>query len=258
MDLDLAGTRVMITAAGAGIGAATARRFAALGARVWVCDVDDGALAEVMAIDGVDGTAADVADTASVDEFVRTGLDVIGGVDVLVNNAGVAGPAGPAHELDVDAVTRTFDVNVTSMFRTLRLVVPSMIAQRSGSIVNISSTAGQHGFANRAPYAASKWAVIGLTKTLAMELGGYGIRVNAVCPGSVTGPRMDHVIDLEAVASGRSADEVRRGFEGQVSMRTFVDADDIAATIAHLGSPSARYVSGQVIAVDGNTETMRS
>lgn len=258
MDLDLGGARVIITAAGSGIGAATARRFADLGASVWVCDLDPAALDSVRSPGRIDGMVADVGDSTAVDAFVRAGLETLGGIDVLINNAGVAGPAGFAHELDAEDITRTFDLNVTSMFRTLHLVVPAMIEQRSGLIVNISSTAGQYGFAHRSPYTASKWAVIGLTKTLAVELGAHGIRANAVCPGSVAGPRMDHVIELEAEASGRSTAEVRAGFERQVSMRTFVDADDIAATIAYLASPLARFVSGQVIAVDGNTETMRS
>jgi NAD(P)-dependent dehydrogenase (short-subunit alcohol dehydrogenase family) len=258
VDLGLAGTRVIVTAAGAGIGAATARRFAALGARVWICDVDPEALARVTADDGIDGIVADVADTASVDRFVADGLAALGGVDVLVNNAGIAGPAGLTHTLDPEAVTRSFDVNLTSMFRTLRQAVPAMIEQRSGLIVNISSTAGQFGFPYRAPYAAAKWGVIGLTKTLAMELGEYGIRANAICPGSVAGPRMDLVIDLEAEASGRSPSEIREGFERQVSMRTFVDANDIADTIAYLASPLASKVTGQVIAVDGNTESLRT
>lgn len=258
MDLGLAGTRVLITAAGSGIGAATARSLAALGARVWVCDVDASALAEVTMTDGVDGVVADVGDTASVDAFVVAGVEALGGVDVLVNNAGVAGPAGTAHLLDADEVTRTLDLNVSSMFRTLRHAVPVMIGQRSGLIVNIASTAGQYGFPYRSPYAASKWAVVGLTKTLAMELGEHGIRVNAICPGSVAGPRMDLVVDLEAAASGRPPAEIREGFERQVSMRTFVTADDVAATVAYLASPLARLVSGQVIAVDGHTETMRT
>lgn len=258
MELELAGTRVVITAAGAGIGAATARRFAALGARVWICDIDPDALGAVAEADGIDGVVADVADTASVDRFMSAGLDGLGGIDVLVNNAGVAGPAGLAHTLDPEAVTRSLDVNVTSMFRTVRLAVPPMIEQRSGLIVNISSTAGQLGFPFRAPYAVAKWGVVGFTKTLAMELGEHGIRVNAICPGSVTGPRMDAVIDLEAQASGRAPSEIRKGFVRQVSMRTFIDPGDIADTIAYLASPLASKVTGQVIAVDGHTETLRT
>ena len=177
---------------------------------------------------------------------------------MLVNNAGIAGPGGVLEDLDPDDVNRTLDVDVTSMFRTSRHAIPVMKRQGSGAIVNVSSTAGLFGFPYRSPYAAAKWAVIGLTKTMAMELGEFGIRVNAVCPGSVAGPRMDHVIELEAAASGRSTDEIRGGFERQVSLRTFVDASDIAEAIAFLASPAASKITGQAIPVDGHTESMRT
>ncbi len=257
MDLDLAGARVVVTAGASGIGAATARRFVGLGARVWVCDIDEDALV-VIAADGVRGRAADVSVTADVDAFMERAIDDLGGIDVLVNNAGIAGPGGAAHTVDIDDVTRTLDVNVSSMFRTIRTAVPTMIEQRSGLIVNLSSSAGTFGFPYRAAYAASKWAVVGFTKTLAMELGEHGIRVNAICPGSVSEPRMDHVVALEAEASGRDPDQIRDGFTRQVSMRTFVDPGDIADTIAYLASPLAARVSGQVIGVDGHTETLRT
>ncbi len=257
MDLELDGTRVVITAGASGIGAATARRLTGLGAHVWVCDIDEDALATI-GRDGVRGQVADVSDTVAVDAFIDAAIGEMGGIDVLVNNAGVAGPGGAAHTIDPADVTRTLDLNVTSMFRTIRRVVPAMIGQGSGLIVNLSSTAGQFGFPYRAPYAASKWAVVGFTKTLAMELGEHGVRVNAICPGSVAGPRMDHVVDLEAEASGRDAAEIRDGFAQQVSMRTFVDPGDIADTIAYLCSPLASKVSGQIIGVDGHTETLRT
>ena len=124
--------------------------------------------------------------------------------------------------------------------------------------MNIASTAGLMGFPYRSPYAAAKWAVVGLTKTMAMELGEFGVRVNAICPGSITGPRMDHVIDLEARASGRSAADIRTGFERQVSMRTFIDAAEIAQTICFLASPLGRKISGQALSVDGHTESLRT
>lgn len=257
IDLGLNGRRAIVTAGASGIGLATARRLTELGARVWVCDIDESALDAARA-EGIAGAPADVSDTAAVDAFVAAALDDLGGVDVLVNNAGIAGPGGAAHTVDPAEVARTLDANVGSMFRTIRGAVPPMIEQGSGLIVNISSTAGQFGFPYRAPYAASKWAVIGLTKTLAMELGEHGIRVNAICPGSVAGPRMDHVVALEAEASGRDADEIRAGYTEQVSMRSFVEAGDIADTIAYLASPLASKVSGQVIAVDGHTETLRT
>ncbi len=250
--------RVVITAGGAGIGRATAEHFAAAGARVAVCDVDASAVDDVGRVAGIAAAVADVADTASVDRFMSESIETLGGIDVLVNNAGIAGPGGVLEDLDPDEVTRTLDVDVTSMFRTSRHAIPVMKRQGDGVIVNIASTAGLFGFPYRSPYAAAKWAVIGLTKTMAMELGEFGIRVNAVCPGSVAGPRMDHVIDLEAEATGRSVGEIRDGFERQVSLRTFVDATDIAQTIAFLASPAASKITGQAIPVDGHTESMRT
>jgi NAD(P)-dependent dehydrogenase (short-subunit alcohol dehydrogenase family) len=258
IEVELTGLRVVVTAGGAGIGRATAELFADSGADVRVCDIDPGALASVCRHDRVDGGVADVADTAAVDRFMTDALDALGGIDVLVNNAGIAGPGGRLEELDPEEVTHTLDVDVTSMFRTSRHAIPSMVAQRSGLIVNIASTAGLMGFPYRSPYAAAKWAVIGLTKTMAMELGEFGVRVNAICPGSITGARMDHVIDLEARASGRSAADIRAGFERQVSMRTFIDAVEIARTICFLASPLGRSISGQALSVDGHTESLRT
>ena len=257
MEIELRGLRVVITAGARGIGRATAEMFASNGAVVHVCDIDEAALSTIES-DRIRGSVADVGDTASVDAFMTEALAALGGIDVLVNNAGIAGPGGPVQSLDPEDVTHTLDVDVTSMFRTARHAIPRMREQRSGLIVNISSTAGQLGFPNRAAYAAAKWAVIGLTKTLAMELGDAGVRCNAICPGSIDGPRMDHVIDLEAAASGRPAAAVRAGFEQQTSMRTFIDADEIAHMICFLASPLGAKVSGQVIAVDGNTETLRT
>jgi NAD(P)-dependent dehydrogenase (short-subunit alcohol dehydrogenase family) len=250
--------RVIITAGGAGIGRAAAERFADDGAVVWICDSNPDALADACQHPGIDGMAADVSVTASMDDFMSTGIQRTGGVDVLVNNAGIAGPGGVVEDIDPDDVNTTFDVDVTSMFRTARHAIPAMKNQRNGVIVNVSSTAGLFGFPYRSPYAAAKWAVIGLTKTMAMEVGEFGIRVNAVCPGSVAGPRMDHVIELEAEASGRTPGEIRAGFEHQVSLRSFVEAADIADTIAFLASPAASKITGQAIPVDGHTESMRT
>ncbi len=257
MNIDLDGLRVVVTAGGAGIGLATAQLFAANGAHVWVCDIDRDALARLDG-SGIDSAHADVGDTTSVDAFMTESLTAMGGIDVLVNNAGIAGPGGPVETIDPEKVTHTLDVDVTSMFRTARHAVPMMRSHRGGSIINLSSTAGQFGFPNRSAYAAAKWAVIGLTKTMAMELGEFGIRCNAICPGSIDGPRMEHVVDLESDASGRPPADVRAGFERQVSMRTFIDSSEIAQTICFLASPQGSKISGQAIAVDGHTETLRN
>jgi NAD(P)-dependent dehydrogenase (short-subunit alcohol dehydrogenase family) len=256
MEIDLDGLRVIVTGGGAGIGRATAEMFASNGAIVHVCDIDRAT--SPFDHPNVHLGVADVADTASVDAFMQASMSALGGVDVLVNNAGIAGPGGPVESIQPDDVAHTLDVDLISMFRTSRHAIPAMKAQRSGAIVNLASTAGRFGFPNRAPYAAAKWAVIGLTETLAMELGGFGIRCNAICPGSISGPRMDHVVDLEAAATNRTPDEVRAGFVHQVSMRTFIDAAEIASMICFLASPCGAHISGQSIAVDGNTETLRN
>jgi NAD(P)-dependent dehydrogenase (short-subunit alcohol dehydrogenase family) len=261
---DTTGLRVIVTAGGSGIGLAIASAFVEGGGVVEVCDVDAAALDALARDAGSSGrrpigtTLADVSDQAAVDSFVDTAVERMGGVDVLVNNAGIAGPGGRTEDLDPDEWRRTMDVNVTGMFLVTRRVIPHLTAQRSGSIVNISSTAGQFGFPYRAPYAASKWAVIGFTKTLAMELGEFGVRANAICPGSVDNERMAHVVALEASATGRPSAAIREGFARQVSLQTFVDVEDIAAMVRFVCSPGGARISGQALTVDGHTESTRT
>ena len=181
-----------------------------------------------------------------------------GGIDALVNNVGIAGPTAALEDVTPEDWERTLRVNVNSHFYCCKAVTPAMKAAGGGSIVHISSTAGFTGFPLRAPYTVSKWAVIGLARTLAMELGEFGIRVNAVCPGSVRGPRIERVIAAEAAAGGRPPEYVRDCYERQVSMRTFVDAVDVAETVSFLCSERAARISGQVLSVDGNTESLRT
>jgi len=207
MSLELDGLRAVVTAGGAGIGRAIVERLVADGARVATCDIDAGSVDSIGSLDGVEAHVADVTSTRSIDDFMASAIATFGGIDLLVNNAGVTGPAGRVETLDPEEVTACLDANLTSMVRTARHAVPLMVSARRGSIVNISSTAGLHGFPYRSAYAAAKWAVIGLTKTIAMEVGEAGVRANVVCPGSISGPRMDRVIRLEAEASGRTEDD---------------------------------------------------
>lgn len=248
------GRRVVVTAGADGIGKSIAALLHEEGASVCIADVNEQQLGECQAqFPGMICRRADVADVSDVDAVFDKLLGEWGGVDALVNNVGIAGPTAPVEEVTAEDWERVMRVNIGAHFLCTRRAVPAM--KSGGSIVNISSTAGVMGYPLRAPYAASKWAVVGLTQTLAMELGERRIRVNAVCPGSVDGARMARVIAAESAARGIAEQNLRRAYERQASMRTFVDAGDIANAVSFLISDRARLVSGQVLCVDGNTET---
>ena len=246
-----AGTRVLITAGAGGIGRAMAEAFAAAGARVWVTDIDEDALAACPVDWG--RTRADVADEGAVARlFDAIGADW-GGLDVLCANAGVAGPTGFVEDIALADWRTCVAVNLDGAFLAAKHAAPMMKAEGAGVMLLTASTAGFFGYPQRAPYAAAKWAVIGLMKTLAMELGPHGVRVNALAPGAVEGPRMEAVMEREAAAKGITRDEVHAGYASGTSMRTWVTGADIANMAVFLASPEARFVSGQVIAVDGHT-----
>lgn len=251
--------QVLVTAGASGIGQVIAKKFLEHDAAVHICDIDADAVAHTKRRFPLISTSlTDVADWRDVDQMFETLERENGGIDVLINNAGIGGPTGPIEVLDPEAWCRTLDVNLHGAFHCLRRAVPVMKARGGGSIVNISSTAGFLGYPLRTPYAAAKWAIIGLTKSLAIEVGEAGIRVNAVCPGSVSGPRMDGVIAREAEAKGVTPDEVRDAYLSNVSLRTFVEADDIANMILFACSDQGARISGQVLAVDGHVESLRN
>ncbi|MBT4487320.1 MAG: SDR family oxidoreductase [Rhodospirillaceae bacterium] len=257
MAKELSGRRVLITAGGSGIGRTMAGAFHQAGARIAICDVDGAALEQTAReLPGVTAVIADVADAGDVDAMFTKAEDALGGLDVLVNNAGIAGPTGLLEDLSLDDWRRCLAVNLDGHFHCLRRAVPLMKAQGAGCIINLSSSAGILGLPNRTPYTASKWAVVGLTKSLAMEVGPFGIRVNAIAPGSVEGDRMDRVIAAEAAASGHSEAAIREDYVRTVSMRTFVTAEDVAAMAIFLASDAGAKISGQVISVDGHTEAL--
>ena len=248
--------RVLVSAGASGIGASIAKRFRADGAHVSICDRDEAAVrAATRADPELHGVVADVADLADVERWVDEVVDLWGGVDVLVNNAGVSGPTALVEDIDPGAWRDCLSVNIDSHFLLARLVIPLMKKQESGAIVTISSTAGLYGYGMRTPYAAAKWAVIGFTKSLAIELGPFGIRANVVAPGTVEGPRMGRVITAEAAKRGVAADVVEREYVTGQSIPRFVKPSEIADVCAFLASSNASMVNGQVIAVDGNTET---
>jgi len=257
MNLQLDGLRVLITAGASGIGLATARAFVREGARVHVSDVDRGALDALACSDAaLLRSVCDVADRNQVVAMFDGVLGSLGGLDVLVNNAGIAGPTAKCEDVALDAWERTLAVNITGQFLCAQLAISHLRRSGNASIVNLSSAAGRFGFPLRTPYAASKWAVIGLTKSLSIELGGDGIRVNAICPGSVAGKRIESVYANKAAARGVDPAVVLEEALAKTSLHRLVTADDIANTIVFLCSPAGANISGQAIAVDGDIQAL--
>jgi NAD(P)-dependent dehydrogenase (short-subunit alcohol dehydrogenase family) len=250
------GLRAVVTAGAGGIGRAIAEALVEAGASVHVGDVDAAAVEAFEAAGpGRSGAVCDVADPASVDALMEGALRRLGGLDVLVNNAGIAGPTGTVDEIEPEDWRRTLDVNLDGQFLVARRAVPALRESR-GSMINISSVAGRLGYGFRTPYAASKWGVVGFTKSLAVELGPDGVRVNAVLPGIVEGPRIDRVIAARAEALGIGFEEMRERYLEKVSLRRMVTADDVAAACLFLCSPAGANISGQAISVCGNVETL--
>lgn len=246
---------VLISGAGSGIGRRTAERFLERGDEVHICDISQDAVKDFLASNpGATGSVADIGnrdDVCRVFEDVGKSHDYL---DILVNNAGIAGPSAPVDEHDEDGWDECIRVNLSGTFYMTRRAVPLLRRSGGGAIINISSTAALHGYPLRSAYTASKWAMTGLMKTWAMELGKEGIRVNTVCPTSVEGPRIDAVIKAEAEARGVSVEKVRDAYLRQTSMRTFVSADDVADVVLFLASDAAKKISGQSVSVDGHTE----
>lgn len=251
------GPVVLITAGAAGIGRAMAEAFISQGHRVHVCDIDQGAIdAFLQANPEASATHADIADVAQVDQVFAELADRHGRLDILVNNAGIAGPTAHVEDIDAGDWDQTIAVNLNGQFYCARRAVPMLKAVRGGSIINMSSSVAFSGCPMRAPYTAAKWAVIGFTKTLAMELGPDGIRVNAICPGSVEGPRIDAVIERDAQRRGIAAEEIRDLYLRQSSLRSFISAEDVANLAVFLASDAGAKISGQALGLDGHTESL--
>ena len=257
MNLDLKDHRVLVTAGASGIGLATARAFVAEGARVLVCDVDKAALAALATSDAaIAAVEADVSDPAAVERLFGEVETRLGGLDTLVNNAGIAGPTAACEDVQLADWKRTLDVNMTGMFLCAQKAIPLLKQSRNGSMINLSSAAGRFGFALRSPYSASKWGVIGFTKSLSIELGGAGVRVNAICPGAVAGDRIDRVIAGKAKVRDVPFDVVRDEFLGKTSLKRFVSADDIANAIVFLASKVGANIDGHALPVDGDVQSL--
>ena len=257
MDMGIAGLRVLVTAGAAGIGLAVARAFVAEGARVHVCDVDRAALAALPGTDpALSASEADVSDRAAVARLFDDALRALGGLDCLVNNAGIAGPTGRVEEIGPEDWDRCVDICLTGQFNCVRLAVPHLKASPNGSVVNLSSAAGRAGFALRTPYAAAKWGVVGLTKSLSRELGEFGIRVNAILPGVVSGDRQRRVLEAKAQQVGRSFAEMEAMAFGNMSLKEYITPEQLADQIVFLASPRGRTISGQAIAIDGDLQML--
>ncbi len=220
-----------------------------------LCDVNDAALADARAaLPTAVVSKVDLADGEAVDRWMQAALADLGGIDVLVNNAGIKGPTAFVEDVTPEEWRESLAIGLDTQYLCARRVAPLMKAQGSGSIINMSSMAGVYGYGMRTPYAAVKWAVIGLTKSLAIELGPHNVRCNAICPGSVAGARMNSVIENEAAMRGVDTALVKTEYLSGQSIKRFVEADEIADMCLFLASPASKMVTGQAIGVDGHTE----
>jgi NAD(P)-dependent dehydrogenase (short-subunit alcohol dehydrogenase family) len=254
MDMGLKGARVLITAGAGGIGLEIARSFLAEGASVHVCDIDKDAILALKTSDPqVTASVCDVAERDQVASMFDDALARLGGLDVLVNNAGIAGPTGRVEEINPEDWDRCIQVCLSSQFNCVRLAVPHLKDSKNPSIINLSSAAGKHGFPLRSPYSAAKWGVIGFTKSLSIELGEFGIRVNAILPGLVAGDRIRRVLEAKAQQRGISFVEMERSALSFTSLKDYVTPQQIADQIVFLASSRGRTISGQAVSVCGDT-----
>lgn len=251
------GQRIVVTAGAAGIGLCIARELKAQGAELAICDVDPAAIESAKEELGAKvAMVADVSDELQMKAFFAKVSETLGGLDALVNNAGIAGPTGGVEEIDPADWRRCIDICLTGQFLCAHFGVPLLKAAGGGAIINMSSSAGRFGYAFRTPYSSAKWGVIGLTQSLAKELGPDNIRVNAILPGIIEGDRMENVIARRAEQKGVSHEEMKAEYISQISLRRMTPPDDVADIVAFLISDAGRNLSGQSYPVDGNLESL--
>ena len=254
--LKLFNKKIIISAAADGIGWAIAQACMKNGAMVFITDKDVSALEKLSKHELYQKQFfCEVVNTGNhdqVEKYFKSIKDKTDTIDALINNVGIAGPTGKIDDLSPNDWQETIDININSHFYYTKHTIPLLKNNGNGSIINLSSTAGLFGFPLRSPYAASKWAVVGMTKTLAMELGKYKIRVNAICPGTIKGDRMKRVIRDKAKFTKVSAKKIENEFVSMASMNSWVYEDDIGKMCAFLISDEAERISGQIIGVDGN------
>ena len=260
MPLSLQNKKIIISAGASGIGWATTKVCVAKGASIYLCDIDHKAINKIkkhpLYNKRIFVSETDASNETQVVDFFNKIKKKFRNLDALINNVGIEGPTRPIEKLNSSEWENTLHVNVNSHFYFTKQAIPLLKKSKNGSIINISSVAGIMGYPLRSPYAASKWAVVGVTKTLAMELGKYRIRVNAICPGTIKGDRMKRVIRDKAKFEKVSAKTIENDFVSMASMKSWINPEDIGNMCAHLISNEANKVSGQIIAVDGNCERM--
>jgi len=249
------GKRVIVTAGGSGIGRAIVDRFVAAGARVHTCDVQQEFLDEAVASDDrVSGSIADVGEPKDVEDMVAAAVEAMGGIDVLVNNAGIGGPRAALEDISYADWDRTIGVNLNGMFYCIKNVAPLMKAQNSGCIVNISTASAKVALPMRAPYVASKVGVLGLTHTVAREYGPFGIRCNSILPGLIDNPRGRGIVANQAKERGISTEEREAEFLEFISLKCWIDPTEVGDLAVFLASDAGRHITGQDIGMDGNVE----
>jgi NAD(P)-dependent dehydrogenase (short-subunit alcohol dehydrogenase family) len=246
--------KVLITAGGSGIGRHFAAAFLAEGDSVFTCDREADALAKA-AVDltGLKTRICDMGDAAQVEAMVKDAAAQLGGIDVLINNVGIAGPTASVKDVELADWQHVLQVNLTGTFVATKHAIPHLIRSQ-GAIIFMSSAAGRFGYPNRSPYATVKWGVIGLMKTLAMELGGHNVRANAILPGTVEGDRIQRVFEDRARAAGKSVSEIADVAMANQSIKRLIDPRDIAALAVFLASDAAKSISGQCFPIDGDMQ----
>lgn len=256
--MKLEGKVAIITGAGRGIGREIALHFSREGALIVVAgptqETIDAVAHEIHETGGrALSVLTDVADEPSVERMTAKTIEEFGQIDILVNNAGIAGPTAPATRVELADWERTLAINLTGAFLCAKHALPGMIERRSGRVINITSVAGLGGYALRSPYAASKWGMIGLTRTLALEAGRYNITVNAIAPGPIRGTRIEQVISNRAKEMGRSFEEVEREFVEPTALKRMAEEKDIAAMAVFLASEEGRNLTGETINISSGT-----
>ena len=249
--------RVLVTAGANGIGRAIAESFAQTDAQIHICDIAEAAISEIKKTHPTWGVSqCDVSEESEVARLFEEVSTSLGGLDVLINNAGIAGPTGGVEQISAADWCRTVDINLNGQFYCVNHAVPMLRKSDNASIICISSVAGRLGYAYRTPYAVTKWAILGLTKSLAIELGPSGIRVNALLPGIVSGQRIEQVISDRAQKMGLSYEDMEQEYIDKISLRRMVTAQDVANQAVFLCSPTGRNISGQCISICGNVEVL--